>query len=68
MEYNLAIYQVFIKVISGKPTTRVVEKFKAVLPLRRCDCDSIKKSLYGRLLVEPSVRHGASPTSATTMR
>jgi hypothetical protein len=26
------------------------------------------KSLYSRLLVEPSVRNGASPTSATTMR
>jgi hypothetical protein len=38
---------------------------KAVLPLRRRDCDSIKKS---RLLVEPSGRNGASPTSVTTMR
>jgi hypothetical protein len=30
--------------------------------------DQEKKSLYSRLLVEPSVRNGASPTSATTMR
>jgi hypothetical protein len=42
---------------------------KAVLPLRRRDCDSIKKkALYSRLLVEPSVPNGASPTSATTIR
>jgi hypothetical protein len=26
-----------------------------------------KKSVYSRLLVEPSVRNGASPTSSTTM-
>jgi hypothetical protein len=45
------------------------EKHYAVLPLRRRDSDSIKKkSLFSRQLGEPSVRSGASPTSATTMR
>jgi hypothetical protein len=39
---------------------------KAVLPLRRRNCDSMKKK--SSLLVEPLVRNGASPTSATTMR
>jgi hypothetical protein len=39
---------------------------QAVLSLKRRDCDSIKRK--SRLLVEPSVRNGASPTSATTMR
>jgi hypothetical protein len=48
------------------PTTATC---KAVLPLRQRDSDSIKKkSLYSCLLVEPSVRNGASSTSATTMR
>jgi hypothetical protein len=42
---------------------------KAVFPLRQRDCNSIKKKLlYSRLLIERSVRNGASPTSATTMR
>jgi hypothetical protein len=53
----------------GESRVAFVNDFKAVLPLRRRDCDSIKNnSLYSRLLVEPSVRNGASPTSATTMR
>jgi hypothetical protein len=54
---------------SSHPHTLIKTYFKAVLPLRRRDCDSIKKkSLYNSLLVETSVHNGASPTSATTMQ
>jgi hypothetical protein len=55
------------KVIRSK--LKLIWLYKAVLPLRRRDCDSIKKKHHFTvaLLVEPSVRNGASPTSATTM-
>jgi hypothetical protein len=32
------------------------------------DTDHVSEELYSRLLVEPSVHNGASPTSVTTMR
>jgi hypothetical protein len=56
-----------LTVILARPIYRLCSK--AGLSLWRRNCDSIKKKLlYSRLLVETSVRIGASSTSATTMR